>query len=49
MRLAVVGWFIALILTLAGLACAMRQKVVLSAILIVTGLALGLVSGSQLD
>jgi hypothetical protein len=48
-QLALVGWFIALVMTVAGLVCALRQRAALAAILIVTGLALGIFSGSQLD
>jgi hypothetical protein len=48
-QLALLGWFIALVMTLAGLVFALRQRLVPSAILIFAGLALGLVSGMELD
>jgi hypothetical protein len=44
-----VFWIVALILTVAGLVAALRQRAVLAAILIFSGLALGLVSGAQLE
>ncbi|NIK55743.1 hypothetical protein [Kribbella shirazensis] len=49
MQLALVGWSIALVMTVAGLVCALRQRAVVAAILIVTGLALGILSASRLD
>jgi hypothetical protein len=47
-RIGVTLWIIALILTVTGLVSALRYRVVVGAVLIVTGLALGLLSGDHL-
>jgi hypothetical protein len=48
-QFAVALWVVALILTVAGLVCALRARAILSSIFIVTGLVLGLVSATYLD
>ncbi|WP_158294090.1 hypothetical protein [Kribbella sp. VKM Ac-2568] len=48
MRIGVTLWIIAMMLTVTGLVSALRYRVVVGAILIGTGLALGLLSSGYL-
>ncbi|GAB2635124.1 hypothetical protein [Kribbella swartbergensis] len=49
MSLGLLLWSIALVLTIWGLISAVRERLFLAAILIPTGLTLGLVSSTHLD
>lgn len=42
-------WIVALVLTIAGLVFALRERPAISSVLIASGLTLGLVSATHLD
>ena len=48
MRLAMVGWIVAMIMAVSGLVAALRGRALVAAILIPAALALGLISATDL-